>query len=327
MNLEGVKMVGNHFVESDLKPYVRNLFGENCIMQNMNQIYGGAQKITYKVDCSNNFSFILYVWDNSRDYFHEEKTKNILPSGGADLFEINQQFLLNQGISTPKLYYIDRSKTKYPFDFAFVEYISGGDISSYYDKNPEIQKQVFSNLANVVRRMHSVKSHGFGSLKGIIHTNQTCQQIILEKTIDELKFSSKYIAEMNKNRLTEVLNSLYRRLKPRNYYSLIHGELGPNHVLVDKNLQTYLIDIECLSYFDIEYEHSFLEFRFENYNDYLKVEELDEDRLRFYKLTLHISYTTGAQKLLLRGYPDKNELYGMIEYNLKETLKFMDGPN
>lgn len=319
-------MEPNHFTSSDLEQAMGSIFGKNYLVNNIIRIYGGAQKVTYKVDCTNCFSFILYVWDPAMDYFQEEKSENdIMQSGGADLFEMNYNCLRSHDIRTPKMLYIDRSKNKYPFDFAFVEYIKGGDISGYYDKSREIRDKVFSDLGKTIKKMHAVKSGRFGSLKSNPPFSQTCENIIWQRTLNELEYSSKNVEEINKNKdgLIKILNRLYYDIKPRNYYSLVHGELGPNHVMVDDNLKPYLIDIECLMYFDVEYEHSFMEFRFDNYNDYLKEEDLDPIRLRFYKLHHHIACVTGACKLLSRGYPDKDELEGMIEYNLREALKFL----
>jgi hypothetical protein len=42
----------------------------------------------------------------------------------------------------------------------------------------------------------------------------------------------------------------------------LHGELGPDHVLIDDRGQPALIDIEGLMFFDIEWEHAYLQLRF-----------------------------------------------------------------
>ena len=56
-----------------------------------------------------------------------------------------------------------------------------------------------------------------------------------------------------------MLHELESRIDSRKRYGFIHGELGPDHVLVTDRLEPYLIDIEGAQFFDIEHEHTFLE--------------------------------------------------------------------
>jgi hypothetical protein len=123
--------------------------------------------------------------------------------------------------------------------------------------------------------------------------------------------------------LIQKIQELYSNIKPRNDYVFIHGELGPNHVFVDEHLNTYLIDIESAMFFDIEYEHSFLELRFGELYKYLTADNLDLDRLRFYRLHLHISCLSGALKLKQEDYPDMDDVNGMIEHNSAQVLSFI----
>ncbi|WP_297423863.1 hypothetical protein [Clostridium sp.] len=123
--------------------------------------------------------------------------------------------------------------------------------------------------------------------------------------------------------LINKIRELYDNVKPRNDYTFIHGELGPNHVFVDENLHTYLIDIESAMFFDAEYEHSFLQFRFGECYKYFNEDNLDLDRLKFYKMHLHISCLSGALELKEKSYPDMNDVNDMIKYNSKQVLNFI----
>jgi hypothetical protein len=63
------------------------------------------------------------------------------------------------------------------------------------------------------------------------------------------------------------VNDTANHTRPRGAQSgstlgFIHGELGPDHILVNESLTPFLIDIEWAMFFDIEHEHSFLELRF-----------------------------------------------------------------
>lgn len=53
-----------------------------------------------------------------------------------------------------------------------------------------------------------------------------------------------------------------------------------------------------------EYENSFLEFRFGDYYKYLQEENLDKNRMKFYKLSHHIGCLLGALKLTKEDYYD-----------------------
>ncbi|MEV1166956.1 phosphotransferase [Nonomuraea sp. NPDC049784] len=52
-----------------------------------------------------------------------------------------------------------------------------------------------------------------------------------------------------------ALREMAARVEPRGDHGLIHGELGPDHVLVDERDTPVLIDIEGTMFFDVEWEH------------------------------------------------------------------------
>ena len=94
-------------------------------------------------------------------------------------------------------------------------------------------------------------------------------------------------------------------MRPRGRYGLIHGELGPDHVLIDGHGQPVLIDIEGVMFFDVEWEHAFLELRFGEHYRWLREDGLDEERLRLYRLALHLSLIAGPLRLLDGDFPDR----------------------
>lgn len=49
----------------------------------------------------------------------------------------------------------------------------------------------------------------------------------------------------------------------------------------------------------------------------------DLDRLRFYKMHLYISCLSGALELKQKGYPDMEDVNGMIEHNSEQALSFI----
>ncbi|OIJ86809.1 hypothetical protein BIV24_25660 [Streptomyces colonosanans] len=93
------------------------------------------------------------------------------------------------------------------------------------------------------------------------------------------------------------MRALAEAVRSRARHGLVHGELGPDHVLVDADGRPALIDIEGLMYFDAEWEHVFLQLRFGPHYDALRTEGLDEGRLRLYRLAMHLSLVAGPLRL------------------------------
>jgi hypothetical protein len=121
------------------------------------------------------------------------------------------------------------------------------------------------------------------------------------------------------------LRELAAGVAPRREYVLIHGELGPDHVLVDRAGEPVIIDIEGLMYFDAEWEHVFLRLRFGDGYRWLAQEGLDGHRLRFYALALYLSLVAGPLRLLDGDYPQRAEMLAIAEHNTGRALACLDG--
>ncbi|OOM76428.1 hypothetical protein CLPUN_26600 [Clostridium puniceum] len=208
------------------------------------------------------------------------------------------------------------SKEEYEFDCAFVKYISGKKIETYMNQSEAEVKQLFMALDDSIRKLHIIKRDFAGIIEEPQKEEFKCENYILSNMENDMNYSIKNCSEVanKENKLRQAYIRLYKNIKPRKEYVLIYGELGSNHVLVDENKDICLIDIECVKYFDKEYENSFLEFRFGDYYKYLKEENLDLDRMKIYKLSYHIGCLSGAVKLT------KEDFNGMIRYNLEQVL-------
>lgn len=225
-----------HIKVDCLQKIIRENLDVNYNILQIMRIYGGAQKVTYKIECDQNFCCILYVWDNSMNYFNKDTKDNIIfESNGSDLFELNNKFLIQNGIRTPRIYYIDRSKKDYLFDFALVEYISGGEIEKYFGADEDTQYKIFTDLDKNIKKMHSVRNEFYGNLKIQKSYKGRSEKLLLNRTLEDIQYSSKFHEGILKNRLMLIkeIQKLYNNIKPRNDYVFIHGELGPNHVFVD----------------------------------------------------------------------------------------------
>jgi hypothetical protein len=123
-------------------------------------------------------------------------------------------------------------------------------------------------------------------------------------------------------RLAELLHALAEPLRARTSSSLVHGELGPDHVLLDHHGAPVLIDIEGLMYFDAEWEHVFLRLRFGEHYRQLIRPALDPDRLRFYQLAMHLDLVAGPLRIASAGHPQREWFLEVADYHLRQALAF-----
>ena len=181
-------------------------------------------------------------------------------------------------------------------------------------------------LADVVERMHRSTDERFGRVAvldaGGRSAADSCQQLVVVSALQNLRD-----AAARDTRIRAAYEALERRLfdlaaavMPRDEHGLIHGELGPDHVLIDSSGRPVLIDIEGLMQFDVEWEHAFLKVRFrDRYPDLLRV-PLDEARLALYTLATRVSLVAGPLRLLDGGFPARTAMQQIAEHNVVETL-------
>lgn len=321
-----------HLDQADLQDYIRRVFGTGYIIASVSKMHGGAQKVVYKIDCSNGFSCVLYVWDLTMSYFQEETANKDVSeiSYGSDLFELNNKYLTENGIRTPFLYDLNKEKERYPFDYALVEFIDGQKAEAYFHhSDSRVQDKVFQRLGEMLTGMHAAKSQIYGKQNQIRANTVNCHLLQLENAKLQLSYASRHMdcIRVNQSKLFDILHELESRIKPRTQYGFIHGELGPDHVLVNDKLETFLIDIEGAMFFDIEHEHSFMKLRFGDFYRYLEDDTLDPDRMLFYRFHHHISLTSGGLKLLHRGFPNQPFAKELAEYHSECALRFIEGFN
>ena len=137
-----------------MQDYVGKVFGADYVVANVSKMHGGAQKVVYKIDCTNRFSCILYVWDLTMNYFQEEIANEVITdrSYGSDLFEMNNRYLREHGIQTPALYDLNTERSRYNFDYALVEYVNGQKAEVYFrHSDTREQNQLFERIGGYAR--------------------------------------------------------------------------------------------------------------------------------------------------------------------------------
>ncbi|PYZ94818.1 aminoglycoside phosphotransferase [Salipaludibacillus keqinensis] len=317
-----------HLKQHHLELYAKKVFGNRHDVASVSKLHGGAQKVVYKVTCTNGFAFCLYVWDETHNYFEEEKTGQDLNerSDGSDLFAMNNRYLSEQSIRTPALYDLNQSRAQYPFDFALVEYVDGPTADAFLEStDPRTQHTVFEQIGDMTASMHSQARGTCGKLNDHRAQSEKCHRYQLNNAIEQLFYAKKFICDVEKHydALFGKLHKLEERIQPRDHFGFIHGELGPNHVLVNENLEPFFIDIEGSGFYDVEHEHSFLSFRFGVCYHYFDKADLDPERMAFYLYCHHLALIGGGLKLLHRGFPDKDFAKGLTKFHTNRALAFL----
>jgi Phosphotransferase enzyme family len=153
----------------------------------------------------------------------------------------------------------------------------------------------------------------------------SCEQVVLDRALADLDTAAARVERVAaaRGQLADVTHGLAAAVPARAQYGLIHGELGPDHVLIDEQGHPVIIDIEGVMFFDVEWEHAFLELRFGEHYWWLRASDLDDRRLRFYRLALCLSLIAGPLRLLDGDYPDREPMLEIVEYNITRALALL----
>jgi hypothetical protein len=316
-----------------LAPLMQAAFGSQRHLLGVTRLRGASKKGVYRVTFDDECTAIVYIWDAAEDYWPPAGTEPapgyadpFSHASGLDLFEAAQARLDWLGIRTPRLYLADRSREHYPADVAVVQDVPGPALEDILDHDSTRARSAVEQLGDALHVMHADKASAFGKLLhiargGVSHGN-TCAQIVLSRALRHLAEAAARDPRITQYRgqLEETLRGQAAIVAPRPDHRLIHGELGPDHVLIDHHGRPVIIDIEGLMYFDAEWEHVFLQQRFGRAYPLLRPGDLDPDRLSLYRLAMHLSLVAGPLRLLDGDYPEREEMMQIAEYNLLRVL-------
>ncbi|WP_457029235.1 phosphotransferase family protein [Kitasatospora sp. P5_F3] len=299
----------------------------------VSRLRGGSKKGVYRLTYDDDSTAILYIWDDAENYWPtsgadaaDNHADPFSPASGIDLFEAASRHLDALGIRTPRIRLADRSRTHYPADVAVVEDVPGDNLEALLHRDPRRAEPTLARLAEAldVLRRHSRPRFGKVALidNGGVSQGSSCEQVVLDRALEDLAEAAARDPRITdvRSRLEDTVRGLAAAVRPRSEYGLIHGELGPDHVLVDGDGRPVLIDIEGLMFFDVEWEHVFLRIRFDEHYRWLDSGGLDEQRLAFYALAMRLSLVAGPLRLLDGDFPDRAVMAGIAEYNLGQVL-------
>jgi hypothetical protein len=311
----------------------RAALGSERRLLDVARLRGGSKKGVYRLTFDDASTAIVYIWDAAEDYWPArpagdaaDHANPFAHASAIDLFEAAYQRLDALGIRTPRIYLADRSREHYPADIAVIEDVPGGTLEALFRHEPNSAEATLARLADVLDVMQGHKEPRFGKValidQGGISEGRSCEQVVLDRALDDLAEAASRDTRIAaaRGRLEDAVRRMAAEVRPRSEYGLIHGELGPDHVLVNGQGHPVLIDIEGLMYFDIEWEHVFLRIRFGRHYQRLHRSGLDEQRLAFYTLAMRLSLVAGPLRLLDGDFPDRDAMLGIAEHNLQRAL-------
>ena len=318
-----------------LRQVVRAAFGGNRSLIAVERLSGGSKKGAYRLTMDEGSTALLYAWDESEDYWQgvlpedaDDPADPFSHASGLALFEAAARRLASAGVRCPELLFTDRSRVLYPAEIAVVEDVACGSLEALLEKDPVAAERPMSVLAGWLAAMAAVRSPSYGKVAfvdaGGRSAGTSCERVMLDRALAQLAevAGRDQRAAGAQGRLKETLHSLAEPIEPRAASALIHGELGPDHVLLDRRGNPVLIDIEGAMYFDVEVEHVWMRMRFGQHYASLSQGDLDQDRLRFYQLCMHLDLVAGPLRIAGTSHPEREWFRGVAEHHLQRALRF-----
>lgn len=318
-----------------LSELVRDALGAECRVVAVDRLRGGTKKGVYRVrlDGTGTSSVIVYSWAEAENFWpgeHEAHPADpFAPASGLATFSAAQRTLAGLGTRVPRIHRVDDSRRRYPADVAVVEDVSGGTLEALFETDHTRAAKALGELAELLQVMHRQPGRHYGRVdlleRGAAVSEVSCERRVLDRALRDLEEAAGRDGRIAAagTALRDRLRELAGRVRPRAEYGLIHGELGPDHVLIDAEGHPVLIDIEGLMYFDVEWEHVFLRLRFGKHYPALARPGLDPRRLDLYLLAMRLSLVAGPLRLLDGDFPDRAVMRGIAEHNAQEALALL----
>ncbi|MGW2108973.1 phosphotransferase family protein [Streptomyces sp. NPDC001948] len=318
-----------------LSELVRDALGAGRRVVSVDRLRGGSQKGVYRarLDGPRTESVIVYSWAEDENYWpstgEADPVDPFAPASGLVQFLAAQRTLHGLGVRVPRVLLADDSRRRIPADVAVIEDVSGGTLEAFFETAPARAAGALGGLAEMLGVMHRDRSRNYGRVDlqehGHCASEIPCEQRVLDRALGHLKEAAGRDGSIAaaESALHDRLEQLAQRVSPRQEYGLIHGELGPDHVMVDADGRPVLIDIEGLMHFDIEWEHVFLRLRFHERYAALSRSDLDPRRLDLYMLAMRLSLVAGPLRLLDGDFPGRAFMQAVAVHNAKEALALL----
>jgi len=321
----------------DLAAAARAAVGSERKIKDVMRLAGGTTKGVYRLTMDDGTTVIAYLWGDSENYWPKAPNENDVAdpfsSGNSiDLFATAHSRLASLGLRVPQIYLLDRDRAYYPGGIAILEDFPGEDLLAFWERDPVAAEPALARLREGLAAMRVCRGRAPGKVSfidagGTPHW-PTSEEAVLAlglRCVAEAAERDRRIADQ-RERFKEQLGELAAAVRPRAEYSVVHGELGLDHVLLDADRNPVIIDIEDLMYFDVEWEHAHMQVRLgRDWSRTVGVGDLDEDRLALSMLAQRLFLVSGPMRLLDGDFPGRTFMRSIIEHNLKEALALLPG--
>ncbi|MFF9393365.1 phosphotransferase family protein [Streptomyces griseoluteus] len=295
---------------TELRRLVRDGLGPGCRVTGVERLRGGSKKGVYRLAVTGVGApptVIAYSWAPQENYWPSVPTPH---ASGLAPFLSAHHTLQAAGVRTPHVLYASE-----PDGLALVEDIPGDTLEATFTTDPARAAKALSELAVALDHMAAHTSPA----------DHISEDVALTRALDDLTEAATRDPRINAATpaLANRLHELHAALAPRATYSLVHGELGPDHILLTPDAHPVLIDIESLTHSDPEQEHAYLRLRFGPHYAPL-ARPLDPTRLSLHTLALHLSLVAGPLRLLDGDFPHRDAMRGIAEHNTREALRLVE---
>ncbi|MDX3663199.1 phosphotransferase [Streptomyces sp. ID05-26A] len=297
-----------HLGVADLAGIAQAAYGRE--LSDVARLHGGSKKGVYRLTLDDGTTGVAYVWRAAEDYWPSHEPDPLFGNAsGRDLFLTAHTALSEAGMGVPRLVLVDT-------DVIVVEDLGAEFLEKLLDQDTEPLERLWDDLAAMHRR--TSPRYGRPSAPQPLDA-PPIPDVVLERALTHLDACCARVPRVaaERDRLETQLRQRHAAIEPRARYGLIHGELGPDHVLVADG-RPVLIDIEGAMFFDVEWEHVFLELRFGPH--YRPVADLDQARMSLYRLAQHLSLMEGPLRLLDGDFPNRDAMRAIAEHNVERVL-------
>lgn len=313
----------------DLRDLVADQFGTDQRLTSLDRLTGGSKKGVYRLGLNDRTTVMLYVWAPEENYWPAAAVVPDDPftdASGAELFAASHAALLTAGVRIPQLVMLDRDRRYLDADVALVEDAGAVRLEALQERDPAAAAAPLAALGDALRRMHTTFSTHYGKValiaRGEASQARRTEDIIVDRALGHLDAAAIRDTRLAgaHHRIAAHVRHLRGTVAPRQRYGLVHGELGPDHVLVTPAGEAVVIDFEGLAYFDVEWDHAWLQMRFGDTYPTLRPVELDPHRLELYRYAQVLSLIDGPLRIADTDFPDRQWMLDLAEWNITKAL-------
>ncbi|MFF5232821.1 phosphotransferase family protein [Dactylosporangium sp. NPDC000521] len=311
----------------ELRGLVAARFGSDRRLVALDRVTGGSKKGVYRLRLDDGLTVILYVWAAGENYWPPSPTAvpddPFTDASGAALFAAAHAALTGAGVRVPHLLVLDQSCDHLDADLALIEDVGAVRLETLLRDDRAAAAAPLEALGDALRRMHTTASPWYGRLLGRTESGQRpAEDVIVDRALAHLDAATALDGRLasHRDRIAAHVLALRDAIGPRQSYRLIHGELGPDHVFVTPAGEAVVIDIEGLTFFDVEWEHAFLRLRFGDDYPALRPVDLDPRRLRLYDYAQTLSLVEGPLRIAATDFPGRDFMLDLAERNIAKAL-------